>query len=95
MNALLIGKEPGYPLGYTYVQAPPYDAVVIGSIHNSSLETGRIYGQGVIRCLCPAAKGFQHGNDCCHTIGFFQPKTGDVREHRALIGSGCYGQNGG
>jgi len=32
MNALLIGKEPGYPLGYTYVQAPPYDAVVIGSL---------------------------------------------------------------
>jgi len=32
MNALLIGKEPGYPLGYTYVQAAPYDAVVIGSL---------------------------------------------------------------
>ena len=32
MNALLIGKEPGYPLGYTYVQTPPYDAVVIGSL---------------------------------------------------------------
>lgn len=32
MNALLIGKEPGYPLGYTYVQTAPYDAVVIGSL---------------------------------------------------------------
>ena len=32
MRALLIGKEPGYPLGYTYVQAAPYDAVVIGSL---------------------------------------------------------------
>ena len=32
MNALLIGKEPGYPLGYTYVQAEPFDAVVIGSL---------------------------------------------------------------
>ena len=32
MKALLIGKEPGYPLGYTYVQAEPFDAVVIGSL---------------------------------------------------------------
>lgn len=32
MNALLVGTEPGMPLGYTYVTAPPYDAVVIGSL---------------------------------------------------------------
>lgn len=32
MNALLIGAEPGCSLGYTYVNAPPYDAVVIGSL---------------------------------------------------------------
>ena len=32
MNALLIGKEPPLLLGYTYVTAPPYDAVVIGSL---------------------------------------------------------------
>ena len=32
MNALLIGKEPAWDLGYTYVKAPPYDAVVIGSL---------------------------------------------------------------
>ena len=32
MNALLIGNEPGHSLGYTYVKAPPYDAVVIGSL---------------------------------------------------------------
>ena len=32
MNALLIGKEPAYPLDYTYVTGPPYDAVVIGSL---------------------------------------------------------------
>lgn len=32
MNALLIGKEPAYPLGYTYVQTPPFDAVMIGSL---------------------------------------------------------------
>ena len=32
MTALLIGKEPGVPLGFTYVREPPYDAVVIGSL---------------------------------------------------------------
>ena len=32
MTALLIGKEPAHRLGYTYVTAPPYDAVVIGSL---------------------------------------------------------------
>lgn len=37
MNALLIGAEPGHSLGYTYVNAPPYDAVVIGSLTLSQL----------------------------------------------------------
>ena len=32
MNALLIGGEPACNLGYTYVTAPPYQAVVIGSL---------------------------------------------------------------
>jgi hypothetical protein len=32
MNALLIGAEPPCDLGYTYVNTPPYDAVVIGSL---------------------------------------------------------------
>ena len=32
MKALLIGREPAYPLGYSYVQEAPYDAVVIGSL---------------------------------------------------------------
>ena len=31
MQALLIGREPGCCLGYTYVERPPYDGVVIGS----------------------------------------------------------------
>lgn len=31
-RALLIGTEPPAGLGYTYVTAPPYDAVVIGSL---------------------------------------------------------------
>lgn len=32
MRALLVGKEPGRMLGYTYSEAPPYDCVVIGSL---------------------------------------------------------------
>lgn len=31
-RALLIGREPGAALGYDYVTAEPYDAVVIGSL---------------------------------------------------------------
>ena len=36
-RALLIGKEPGAELGYDYVAAEPYDAVVIGSLELSQL----------------------------------------------------------
>ena len=32
MKALLIGEEPGYPLGYSYVREEPFEAVVIGSL---------------------------------------------------------------
>ena len=32
MRALLIGKEPAAVFGYEYVQVPPFDAVVIGSL---------------------------------------------------------------
>ena len=32
MKALLLGREPGIPLGYEYVEAESYDAVVIGSL---------------------------------------------------------------
>lgn len=32
MKALLIGAEPGRSLPYSYVTAPPYEAVVIGSL---------------------------------------------------------------
>ena len=32
MNALLMGAEPGCDLGYGYVTAPPFDAVVVGSM---------------------------------------------------------------
>jgi hypothetical protein len=31
-RAFLLGKEPGMELGFQYVQEPPFDAVVIGSL---------------------------------------------------------------
>lgn len=37
MRALLMGNEPAADLGCTYVQAEPYDAVVIGSLTLSQL----------------------------------------------------------
>ena len=37
MRALLIGREPGSDLGFSYTAEPPYDAVVIGSLTLSQL----------------------------------------------------------
>ena len=37
IRALLIGKEPDQMLGFQYVQEPPYEAVVIGSLTLSQL----------------------------------------------------------
>lgn len=53
-QALLIGREPGYPLGYTYVQNQPYDAVVIGS-----LELGQLLRFQEPRVLEALAQGMQ------------------------------------
>ncbi len=36
-KALLIGKEPPVPLGFSYTREGPYDAVVIGSLEFSEL----------------------------------------------------------
>ena len=37
IRTLLVGKEPCQELGFQYVQEPPYDAVVIGSLTLSQL----------------------------------------------------------
>lgn len=37
MDALLIGNQPELPLGFSYVESPPYEAVVIGSLRISQL----------------------------------------------------------
>ena len=51
-RALLVGAEPDQPLGYTYVQEAPYDAVVIGS-----LTLGQLLHFSDERALCALAQG--------------------------------------
>lgn len=52
MKALLIGREPPCPLGYTYVKEPPYEAVVIGS-----LTLGQLLSFSEERVLAALAEG--------------------------------------
>lgn len=52
MRALLIGGEPGQPLGYTYVKEPPYEAVVVGS-----LSLGQLLSFSEERVLAALAEG--------------------------------------
>lgn len=52
MKALLVGKEPPLSLGYTYENAPPFDAVVIGS-----LTLGQLLNFSDERVLAALAEG--------------------------------------
>ena len=52
MRALLIGKEPAFLTGYTFVSDDPYDAVVIGS-----LTLGQLLCFNNEQALCALAEG--------------------------------------
>ena len=52
MRALLIGREPGVPLGMEYVREAPYDTVVMGS-----LELGQLLRFREERVLTALAQG--------------------------------------
>ena len=52
MNMLLIGKEPDGLTGYRFVDGPPYDGVVIGS-----LEMGELLHFSDSRALAALAEG--------------------------------------
>ena len=54
MQALLIGRQPGCCLGYEYVDKPPYEAVVIGS-----MEFGQILSYAIEPALTALAEGKQ------------------------------------
>lgn len=71
MTALLIGREPPIPLGYTYVSQPPYDAVVIGS-----LTIGQLLWFREERVLAALAEG--------KTVVLYAPGLPTAEKNRAL-----------
>lgn len=73
-RALLIGKEPGMELGYEYVEAEPYEAVVIGS-----LSLGQMLRFREERVLEALARGM--------TVLLYTPGLPDAGKNRALAGS--------
>ena len=73
-RALLIGREPGLELGYSYVTEPPYDAVMIGSLTLSELVRFREE-----RVLTALAEG--------KPVYLYTPGLPEAPKNRALAGS--------
>lgn len=73
-RALLIGREPETELGYSYVQEPPYDAVVIGS-----LTLAQLLRFGEERVLAALAEG--------KSVYLYTPGLPEAPKNRALAGS--------
>lgn len=73
-RALLIGREPGQELGFSYVSEPPYDAVVIGS-----LSLGQLLRFREERVLEAIAQGKQ--------VLLYTPGLPEAPRSRALAGS--------
>ena len=73
-RALLLGKEPGAELGYQYVQEPPYDAVVIGS-----LALGELLRFREERVLQALAEG--------KSVYLYTPGLPEAPKNRGLAGS--------
>ncbi len=73
-QALLIGREPGADLGYTYVQEMPYEGVVIGS-----LTIGQLLRFREERVLSALAEG--------KPVLLYTPGLPEVPKNRSLAGS--------
>ena len=73
-KARLIGTEPPCALGYSYVTAPPYDAVVIGSLELGQLL--RFQNEQVLQAL---AEG--------KPVLLYTPGLPDAPKNRALAAS--------
>ena len=73
-RALLLGKEPGTELGYSYVTEPPYDVVVIGSLTLAQLL--RFREESVLAAL---AEG--------KAVYLYTPGLPEAPKNRALAGS--------
>ena len=74
MRVLLIGKEPSAAMDFIYVQEPPYDAVMIGSLELSQLLCFR--DERVLQALAEGKNVF------LYTLGL--PESS---KNRALAGS--------
>ena len=74
IRALLIGKEPGIELGYSYVAEPPYEVVVIGSLGLAELLRFREE-----RVLTALAEG--------KSVYLYTPGLPEAPKNRALAGS--------
>lgn len=74
MKALLVGKEPNADLGYEYVTAAPYDAVVMGS-----LSLGQALSMREERVLEALAEG--------KTVVLYTPGFPEAPKNRALAAS--------
>jgi hypothetical protein len=73
-RALLVGREPSVDLGFQYVQEPPYEAVVIGSLSLSQLL--RFREESVLEAL---AEG--------KSVYLYTPGLPEATKNRALAGS--------
>ena len=74
IRALLIGKEPPMPLGYTYVGEAPYDVVVIGSLSIGQLL--RFREEPVLEALAVGK-----------SVYLYTPGLPEAPKNRALAGS--------
>ena len=74
IRALLIGREPAAAMDYIYVQEPPYDAVVIGS-----LSLGQLLRFREERVLQALADG--------KSVYLYTPGLPESPKNRALAGS--------
>lgn len=74
IKALLVGMEPARDLGYEYVNQPPYDAVVIGS-----LTVGELLYFHQTQALDALAEG--------KTVVLYAPGLPEAPKNRALSAS--------
>ena len=73
-RALLIGREPGNPLGHNYVSEEPYEAVVIGSLTMGQLL--RFREERVLEALAQGKK-----------VYLYIPGLPEAPQNRALAGA--------
>ena len=73
-RALLVGQEPPVPLGFQYVNQPPYEAVVLGSLTLSQLL--RFREEAVLTAL---AEG--------KSVYLYTPGLPEAPKNRSLAGS--------